>query len=73
MSRTQLHLAAIAAAALAVGCGELPQDGPKPFVSAAETRSQWGSVQDKRSEVQDEYATIPGARERAKTVVADRK
>jgi len=50
-------LPAIAGAALALAaCGELPQDGPKPFVSPAEQRSMWQPAHAMRTAVQDEYS-----------------
>ena len=55
-------LPAIALTALGLAaCGELPQDGPKDFVNAAEQRSQWDAAHVTRATVQDEYLIIPAA------------
>ena len=61
LSARNSYPAAIAFAALTlVACGELPQDGPKPFVSADEQRSTWHRPHEVRSSVQDDYSMIPG-------------
>ena len=52
----------IAALALAA-CGELPQDGPKPFVSKDEMRSHAGDVTlAERAKTQDEYLVTKDAK-----------
>ena len=65
-------LAALSAAALALGaCGEIAQDGPKPFAGEDETRSYAGDrfkgdqvlyerTLAERARTQDEYLVIGG-------------
>ena len=48
--------AMIAVAWLACACGELPQDGPKPFVSAAERAN--APALEQRAATQDENQAI---------------
>ena len=67
-SVTVLLTSALAALALAA-CGELPQDGPKPFVGKDEARSNAGARSEgdralhertlaARARTQDEYPTM---------------
>lgn len=55
-----LHVIILATLGLGA-CGELPQDGPKPFVSAAEQRSHWHSTHVERTAMQDDYSAMPAA------------
>ena len=54
-------LIAVAAVFLLAGCGELPQDGPKPFVQAKEAQGG-GDALAARTGHQDEYPRTGGAR-----------
>ena len=54
-------LAMFAVAALAVACSEIPQDARKPFASAEDTKAASPSLE-ARAAVQDEYASMRGAK-----------
>ena len=71
--RTLMRIsAALAAAAAMTACNELPQDGPKPFAGAEETRSHEAALSG-RAMTQDEYPAMErsageaGAQERTRT------
>jgi hypothetical protein len=56
----RILIAALAGLALAA-CGELPQDGPKPFVTAKEMKTD-GAALAARTGHQDEYPRTGAAR-----------
>ena len=56
----RILIAALAGLAMAA-CGELPQDGPKPFVAAKEFKTD-GAALAERTAHQDEYPRTGAAR-----------
>ena len=81
-ARTRNHVVATAATALGLaiaGCGEIPQDGPKPFVGAEETKSYAGAMFNgdkalyertlaQRADTQNEYLATGAAQAAGRTL-----